>query len=315
MPKKSKVALVTGATRGIGYNVGREIVKRMPTTTTYMTSRVKVSGFAAILGMELGAAARERAKFVKMDVREFDEIETVKKNILKNFEGIDILVNNAAVYHTPDPCPKAFPKQVQDVLDTNYWGTKNVISAFFPYFKPHSRIVNITSNLGDFASVKGIDADRKKALKYRFENCNSECELDGMMMKFRRDAQQGIWKKEGWPTCGYSVSKMAIDAYTRILQKQFDDDDRTDVVVNAVYPCTVHSKMDQASMHILDVEEGGRFVFYMATVRPNSHGIFPRGSIIWNNSKVVDNQEKYNLAKKKQSRAVVMEDNCTIISR
>merc|ERR1712096_181178 len=69
MPKKSKVALVTGATRGIGYNVGREIVKRMPTTTTYMTSRVKVAGFSAILGMELGAAARERAKFVKMDVR------------------------------------------------------------------------------------------------------------------------------------------------------------------------------------------------------------------------------------------------------
>ena len=103
--------------------------------------------------------------------------------------------------------------------------------------------------------------------------------------------------------------------HCRILQKQFDDDDREDVVVNAIYPCTKHSKIDQASMHILDVEEGGRFVFYMATVRPNSHGIFPRGSVIWNNSKVVDNQEKYNLAKKKQSRAVLMEDNCTIISR
>ena len=167
MPRQSKVALVTGATRGIGYNVGREMVKRMAQTTTYMTSRVKVAGFSAIIGMELGAAARERAKFVKMDVRELDEVESVKARILKDFGGIDILVNNAAVYYTPDPRPSAFPAQVRDMLDTNYWGTKNVISAFLPHFKPHSRIVNITSNLGDFKSVKGIDAIHKEALKIR----------------------------------------------------------------------------------------------------------------------------------------------------
>ena len=136
--------------RGIGYNIGREIVKRMAQTTTYMTSRVEVAGYSAILAMELGAAARERAKFVKMDVRNVSEVESMKDKILKDFNGIDILVNNAAVYHCPDPCPTAFSKQVEDILGTNYWGTKNVVSAFFPYFKPHSRIVNITSNLGDF---------------------------------------------------------------------------------------------------------------------------------------------------------------------
>ena len=34
-----------------------------------------------------------------------------------------------------------------------------------------------------------------------------------------------------------------------------------------------------------------RFVFYMATVMPNSHGVFPRGAVIWNNTKVVDSAE------------------------
>ena len=91
--------------------------------------------------------------------------------------------------------------------------------------------------------------------------------------------------------------------YYRILQQQFDEDDRKDVVVNAVYPCIKHSKIDQSNIQVLDAEEGGQFVFYMATVMPNSHGVFPRGSVIWNDSKVVDSQEKYNWNKKLQSRA------------
>ena len=63
--------------------------------------------------------------------------------------------------------------------------------------------------------------------------------------------------------------------------------------MNAVYPMTKHSKIDQSGLKLLDDEEGGRFVFYMATVMPNSHGVFPRGAVIWNNSKIVEDQNKY----------------------
>ena len=82
---------------------------------------------------------------------------------------------------------------------------------------------------------------------------------------------------------------MNINAF-RILQDQFEQEDREDVVVNAVYPCTKHSKIDHGDLKMLDDEEGARFVFYMATVMPNSHGVFPRGAVIWNNSRVVDRQ-------------------------
>ena len=50
-----------------------------------------------------------------------------------------------------------------------------------------------------------------------------------------------------------------IPVYYRILQHQFDEDDRKDVVVNAVYPCTKHSKIDQSNMQVLDAEEGGQY--------------------------------------------------------
>ena len=115
---------MTGATRGIGFNVGREIVKRMALTTTYMTFRVPVTGFSAILGMELGASARERAKFVKLDVRDVEQVDQLKEKIVKTFGGLDILVNNAGIYHAADKNPAVFPKQVQDILGTTTGGQK-----------------------------------------------------------------------------------------------------------------------------------------------------------------------------------------------
>merc|ERR1719186_2236072 len=126
--------------------------------------------------------------------------------------------------------------------------------------------------------------------------------------------------KEGWPSCGYTVSKMGINAFTRlvvefrnpnhpsspyfrILQKQLDDEGREDVVVNAAYPCTKHSKIDQSEMQLYDDEEGARFVYYMATVMKNSHGVFPRGQVIWNNARVEGKKDHYNWNNKHKGQA------------
>ena len=168
-----------------------------------------------------------------------------------------------------------------------------MISAYYHDMKPHSRIVNITSNLAHVMSkVEPEELKLKENARDLFKNVDNQCELDGLVMKFQRDAILGSWKKEGWPTCAYSISKMAINAYTRILQKEFDKDThRLDVVVNAVYPATHHSKIDQSNIGLMEDEEGAKFVFYMATVMPNSHGVFPRGAVIWNNTKVVDSVE------------------------
>ena len=177
-------------------------------------------GCSAILGMELGSAARDRAKFLEMNVRDEEVIGKTRDKLVKSFGGLDILVNNAGIYMAPDPDPAKFKEQVKEILATNYWGTKNVISAFWHDFKPHSRIVNITSNLAHVMAK--IDPEQKKlkeTAREKFGNVENLCELDGLVLKFQRDANLGSWEREGWPTCAYSISKMAINAYTRILQK------------------------------------------------------------------------------------------------
>jgi len=287
MAASTKVALVTGGTKGIGYFIGKEIVKRIPSSICYMTSRDNVSGLSTILDLELGAGARHKSRFIQMDIRDPQTIKKHRDEMVKSFGGLDILVNTAGIYQKPTPEEDMFPIQTKEILTTNYWGTKNVINIFFNDFKPNSRIVNITSILAHVKSVPDPNTARLKNIaRERFADVKNITELDNLVMKFQSDANNGDWEKEGWPTCAYSVSKMAINAYTRIVQNDFDDVGREDVVVNAVYPGTHHSiKMDE--MYQLADEDGARFVLEMATVMPNSQGMIPRGSVIWDNKKLV----------------------------
>ena len=166
--------------------------------------------------MELGAAARDRAKFVQMNVRDEEAVAKTREKLVKSYGGLDILVNNAGIYMLPDKDPAKFKEQVKEILATNYWGTKNVISAYWHDFKPHSRIVNITSNLAHVMSVVEEEQQKLKEIaRQRFSEADSLCQLDGLVVKFQRDAELGSWKREGWPTCAYSVSKMAINSFTR----------------------------------------------------------------------------------------------------
>ena len=98
------------------------------------------------------------------------------------------------------------------MLSTNYWGLKSVVNTFQPHLRSHSRIVNMTSSLG---SVNNITDDNLRCL---FLSVSEEDELDDLMNKFQHDANNGRWRQEGWPGCAYTVSKIAVNAYTRILQ-------------------------------------------------------------------------------------------------
>jgi len=293
MSGKATVALVTGGCRGVGYYIGKELLKNNPNLTCYMTSREDIKGNSALIGMELGAGARSRARFVNLDIRSFDQIEDVREEIWRTHGGLDILVNNASIYRAPDYNIEHFSEQVQEILHTNYWGTKKVITAFWRSYKAKARIVNITSHLAHvMTQVSGEEEQRKKLSRARFGDVTQLADLDKLVMQFQRDADAGRSQDSGWPTCAYSVSKMAINTYTRLLQAQLDSDSRArDVVVNALYPATFHNKIaDPDGLELYDDEEGARFVHYMSTVTSEQYGgVFPRGSVIWNCSNLLDN--------------------------
>ena len=131
---------------GIGYHVGKEIIKKLESATCYLTSRDAtmnfsgencsfilaspsssiISGHEILIGMELGTAARHRAKFLTLDVRDVPQIGSLRKSLMDKHAGIDILVNNAAVYYQPTEDQTQFVNQTKTILETNYWGTRNL---------------------------------------------------------------------------------------------------------------------------------------------------------------------------------------------
>jgi len=296
--RPTRCALVTGATRGIGYGAAKLLIQRNPLMEAFLTTKTDVRGRKPLLRLEIGPDER-RATFVQMDVTNQDSIFKTRDLILKKYKGLDILINNAAVYHAPDPSPAAFPKQVESTLAVNYWGLKSVVKTFIPHLNPHARMINMTSNLGEVKNIGG-DFPGAKDLRKRFSSYLDEDDLDALMFKFEEDVKKGIWREEGWPACAYTISKIAINAYTRILQQQLDSEDvnkSPDLVVNAVYAGTHHSKINQTNVDLVNTEEGARTVVYMAHIARNSYGMFPRGAVVWNNLQVKEDMDDFPVHK------------------
>ena len=197
-----RVALVTGGSRGVGYYIGKELLRNIPNITVHMAAREveNLSGHSALLGMELGGGVRARAKFVNCDIRSFDQIETMRDEIVKNHGGLDILVNNASIYRPADYHleEETFITNVQEILQTNYWGTKKVISTFWESLNPHSRIANITSHLAHVMTRVPHEEEQRKALsRTRFGQVMTIPQLDSLVMKFQSDAEKGKSRQEG----------------------------------------------------------------------------------------------------------------------
>ena len=79
-------------------------------------------------------------------------------------ETLDILVNNAGRYEKPDTSTPAFGEQTDVILNTNYWGLKNVINGMMDIFTPGARIVNVSSHLGHLSLING-EAKKSQILR------------------------------------------------------------------------------------------------------------------------------------------------------
>ena len=196
---------------------------------------------------------------------------------------VDVLINNAGQYYHPANKAAEHFVQVQRSLDINYFGLKNVLNAFLPILSDTSRIVNMSSHLGHLSNIPG------EKLKKQFADPNlTEKELDEMMMNYLRHCSEtrGDFEVLGWPRCSYTVSKVAVNAYTRILQKQVEERGYPDIVVNSLRPGSQHSKVPQEGQVTVSASDAASSVVSTALLpHPCSS---PRGQFIWHDLSVVD---------------------------
>lgn len=210
-----RVALVTGANRGIGLEVARALALRG--FTTVLGARDAQKGYEAARSLRQG---RVEVVPVQLDVTAQQSIDAAKVMVEERFGKLDVLVNNAAIlYDDWQRAENADLETVREAFETNTLGAWRMCQAFIPLLRKskHARIVNVSSESGSLTVMGG-----------------------------------------GTP--GYSVSKAALNALTRMLA---DELRASRILVNSVCPGWVATDMGgpQAPR---TVEEGAAGVVWAA---------------------------------------------------
>jgi NAD(P)-dependent dehydrogenase (short-subunit alcohol dehydrogenase family) len=173
------ISLVTGANRGIGREVCRQL---------------------AALGHTVIATARSETASLRLDVTDPASVAAAAGWVGDRYGRLDVLVNNAAItYDTWQRAVTADLAVVREAAETNLYGPWLMVQEFLPLLRrsEHGRIVNVSSEAASLANMGG-----------------------------------------GTPA--YTVSKVALNALTRMLAAELRGDN---ILVNAVCPGWVATDM------------------------------------------------------------------------
>jgi NAD(P)-dependent dehydrogenase (short-subunit alcohol dehydrogenase family) len=158
-PTSKKIAIVTGANRGIGFETCRQLSQLE--FLTILTSRDENKGKAAVesLSQEGGDLI-----YHQLDVADFDSITKLVSYVKEEFKRCDVLVNNAGVFLDRGNSILDVPMEVlQETLEINFLGALKMCRVFVPLMRKNNygRIVNVSSAMGSIASMGGYSAAYK----------------------------------------------------------------------------------------------------------------------------------------------------------
>jgi NAD(P)-dependent dehydrogenase (short-subunit alcohol dehydrogenase family) len=138
-----KTVLITGAYRGLGYEVARQLSERG--WSVILTARKKDQGSAA-------ATKLKNASFLELDITDDASVARAAKKVAK----LDVLINNAAIIADGDQDVLTIgPGIVAHTIETNALGALRVSQAFVPHLLKGSagRIVNVSSGAGQLSDI------------------------------------------------------------------------------------------------------------------------------------------------------------------
>ncbi len=209
--------MVTGANRGIGFAIAEALVAKGLDVVATARAEADAKKAASALG----------ARSMVLDVDDGASVATLAREV----GAIDVLVNNAGI------ALDGFDETVaRRTLDTNYRGAGQVTDALLPAMRAGGRVVMVSSGLGDLSCVG-------PSLRERFSDpALDRRALDALVASFIDAVGAGKHKGEGWPSSAYAVSKVALNALTRILARELAGDPRG-ILVNAACPGWVKTRM------------------------------------------------------------------------
>jgi NAD(P)-dependent dehydrogenase (short-subunit alcohol dehydrogenase family) len=156
MNTTKKVAVVTGANRGLGFEASRQLAKKG--YQVILTSRDEAKGKAA--AEKLQAEGLNVVSY-RLDVTSDESSQKLAEFINKQFGKLDVLINNAAIYiDDKTGINSVFHAKVdtlRETMETNVYGVLRVTQALIPFMKKqnYGRIVNVSSGSGQLSDMGG----------------------------------------------------------------------------------------------------------------------------------------------------------------
>jgi len=180
-----KIALVTGANKGIGREISRQLAAQG--VLVLMGARDPQRGEQAVTDLR---AAGLSVEFIQIDVTSQPSVEKAAAEVERRHGRLDILVNNAGIALDWFPASELTVEAFQQTFDTNVFGVFRVTKVFLPLLKKsgHGRIVNVSSGLGSLnrnADPHSTLAIRNQLLAY----CSSKAALNMMTIHFAKELQ------------------------------------------------------------------------------------------------------------------------------
>lgn len=245
-----KVAVVSGANRGIGEQIARRLAE---------------AGLEVVVGsreLESGAAVAEAigGRLHLLDVTRHDSIARLADAL----ERVDVLVNNAGV------ALDGFDADVaRHTIEVNFLGAMHLTDALLPKMAEGGRVVMVSSGSGELARFGP-----------RVQRCFASPELtrDALVTfveSFVLDVQAGMHEQRGWPSSAYGVSKGALNALTQVLARELEGDPRG-IRVNAACPGWVATRMGGRSAPRSPAEGADTPVWLALEAPESAHGQFFR---------------------------------------
>ena len=195
----SGVALVSGASRGIGAEIARELARD--------------HGFRVYAGARDPDDVEQQDGIVpiQLDVTAEDTIFEARSRVAADAGRLDALVNNAGVYGEPTGAADYELADAHEVLEVNTFGPWRVIQAFLPLLRESDRprIVNVSSGAGQLSDMNGGRA------AYRI----SKAALNALTRTLASDER---WVKVNTMCPGWVRTDMGTQSATRSVEEGAD---------------------------------------------------------------------------------------------
>lgn len=142
-----KIILITGANRGIGKEIARQMAMLNWQVVVAARKQDAAEAVASMIGYD--------AIPVQLDVRSEESVQAAVQIVADKFGRLDVLVNNAAIMGNAPMRSFALP-EIEAAMHTNFFGPIRASKYFMPLLKKSTdaRIINLSSGMGELDSLR-----------------------------------------------------------------------------------------------------------------------------------------------------------------